>query len=213
MKSAANTFIRLIAAAAAGLTWASVALAQTWNLNANGNWGTAANWTPASVPNGIGASASLLNVITAPRTVSLNVPVTLGNLTFGGNFAYTIGGTNTLTFDVASGNAALNVNGTAAHTISRPIVLNDSLAINRNSTGALTLSGARSGTGGLSKNGTGQVTLNGVGSFTGQTRINEGTLLYNAAGAIPAAVVLPHDHEVAGTVHADIREPLGFGRV
>ena len=130
MKSAAKRSIRLIASAAAGLTWAGVSLAQTWNVNANGNWGTAANWTPASVPNGVGASASLLNtILTAPRTVSLNLPVTLGNLTFGGgtNFAYTIGGTNTLTFDVAAGNAALNVAGTAAHMISRPIVLNDTL--------------------------------------------------------------------------------------
>ena len=66
-------------------------------------------------------------------------------------------------------------------------MLNDTLVINQNSTGTLTLSGARSGTGGLIKNGTGQVTLNGVGSFTGQTRINEGTILYNASGAIPAA--------------------------
>ena len=79
MKSTAKKSIQLVASAAAGLTWAGVSLAQTWNLNANGNWGVAANWTPASVPNGIGASASLLNVITAPRTVSLNVPVTLGN--------------------------------------------------------------------------------------------------------------------------------------
>ena len=134
IESAAKRSIRLIASAAAGLTWAGVSLAQTWNLNANGNWGTAANWTPASVPNGIGASASLLNVITAPRTVSLNVPVTLGNLTFGGNFAYTIGGTNTLTFDTAAGNATLNVSGTAAHVISRPIVLNDTLAIDQAST-------------------------------------------------------------------------------
>ncbi len=92
-QSTAKKSIQLAASAAAGLTWAGVSLAQTWNLNANGNWGTAANWSPALVPNGIGASASLLNIITAPRTVSLNVPVTLGNLTFGGNFAYTIAGT------------------------------------------------------------------------------------------------------------------------
>ncbi len=187
MKSTARKSIQLVASAAAGLTWAGVSLAQTWNLNANGNWGTAANWSPASVPNGIGASASLLNVITAPRTVSLNVPVTLGNLTFGGNFNYTVSGTNTLRFDVAAGNAALNVSGTASHSISRPLVLNDTLVINQGSSGILTLSGARSGTGGLIKNGTGQVTLSGVGSFTGPTQINEGTLLYNTAGAIPAA--------------------------
>ncbi len=187
MKSTAKKSIQLVASTVAGLTWAGVSLAQTWNLNANGNWGVAGNWTPASVPNGIGASASLLNVITAPRTVSLNVPVTLGNLTFGGNFAYTIAGTNTLTFDVAAGNATLNVAGIAAHTISRPIVLNDTLVINQGSSGILTLSGTRSGAGGLIKNGTGQVTLSGVGSSTGPTQINEGALFYNVGGAIAAA--------------------------
>ena len=187
MKRATKKSIRLVASAAAGLTWACGALAQTWNVNANGNWGTATNWLPTSVPNGVGASASLLNIITAPRTVSLNVPVTLGNLTFGGNFRYTIAGTNTLTFDAAAGNAALNVSGTAAHAISRPIVLNDTLVINQGSSGVLTLSGARSGTGGLIKNGTGQVTLTTASTFSGQTRINEGTILYNTGGAIPAA--------------------------
>lgn len=186
MKNAANKSIRLMAAVA-GLTWAGVSLAQTWNVNANGNWGTAANWSPASVPNGIGASASLLNIITAPRTVSLNVPVTLGNLTFGGGFNYTIGGTNTLTFDAAAGNATLDVSGTAAHTISRPMVLTDTLVVNQGSSGTLTLSGARSGAGGLIKNGTGQVTLSGASTFFGPAQINAGTLLYNTAGAIPAA--------------------------
>ena len=188
--SAAKTLIRLLASATAGLTWTGASLAQAWNLNGNGNWGVAANWTPASVPNGVGASASLLNtILTAPRTVSLNVPVTLGTLTFGGNtnFAYTIGGTNTLTFDVAAGNAALNVTGTAAHVISRPIVLSDTLAIDQGSTGTLTLSGARSGTGGLIKNGTGSVTLSAASTSGGPTQVNNGTIFYNAGGSIAAA--------------------------
>jgi len=183
----AKKSIQVLASAAAGLTWAGVSLAQTWNLNANGNWGVAANWTPASVPNGVGATASLLNVITAPRTVSLNVPVTLGNLTLGGNFAYTIAGTNTLTFDVTAGSAALNISGIAAHTISRPIVLTDTLAIDQGSTGTLTLSGARSGTGGLIKNGTGSVTLSGASTSSGPTQVNAGTIFYNAGGSIAAA--------------------------
>ena len=179
-----------MASAAAGLTGAGAALAQTWNVNGNGSWGTAANWSPVSVPNGVGASASLPNILTAARTITLNLPVTLGTLSLDGGFNYTISGTgaaNTLRFDALAGNAALNVTGTAVHTISRPVVLTDTLVINQGSTGTLTLSGARSGTGGLIKNGTGQVTLSGAGSFTGQTQINNGTILYNTAGAIPAA--------------------------
>ena len=168
----------------------------------NGNWGVAGNWTPASVPNGIGASASLLNVITAPRTVSLNVPVTLGNLTFGGNFAYTIGGTNTLTFDVAAGNATLNVGGTAAHTISRPIVLNDTLVINQGSSGILTLSGARSGTGGLIKSGTGTLTLSGANTYSGGTTVSAGTLQGNTTslqGGIVNNAAVIFNQTAAGT--------------
>ena len=179
-----------MASAAAGLTGAGAALAQTWNVNGNGSWGTATNWSPVSVPNGVGASASLPNILTAARTITLNLPVTLGTLSLDGGFNYTISGTgaaNTLRFDALAGNAALNVTGTAAHTISRPIVLIDTLVIDQGSTGTLTLSGARSGAGGLIKNGTGQVTLSGAGTFTGQTQINNGTILYNTAGAIPAA--------------------------
>ncbi len=137
-----------MASAAAGLTWAPACRSHRRGTSThNGNWGTAANWSPASVPNGVGASASLPNILTAPRTVSLNLPVTLGTLTFDGGFNYTISGRdcNTLRFDALAGNAALNVTGTAAHTISRPIVLNDTLVINQGSTGTLTLSGARSG--------------------------------------------------------------------
>ena len=189
IKSAAKTSL-LMASAAAGLTGGGAALAQTWNVNANGSWGTATNWSPVLVPNGVGASASLPNILTAARTITLNLPVTLGTLSLDGGFNYTISGTgavNTLRFDAAAGNAALNVTGTAAHTISRPIVLTDTLVINQGSTGALTLSGALSGAGGLIKNGAGQVTLSGAGSFTGQTQVNNGTILYNAAGAIPAA--------------------------
>src|SRR5262245_7978496 len=102
-----------------GLGWTGPATAQTWNLNANGNWGTAGNWTPTTVPNAIDATATLGTVITVPRTVTLDIPVTIGTLNInGGAIAYTIGGANALTFDVSAGTAALNVTGTASPTIS-----------------------------------------------------------------------------------------------
>ena len=76
----------------------------------------------------------------------------------------------------------LNVTGTAAHVISRPIVLNDTLAIDQGSTGTLTLSGARSGTGGLIKNGTGSVTLSGASSFD-RTRLRSITARFSTTSA------------------------------
>jgi autotransporter-associated beta strand protein len=174
-------------AAAVSVGWAAAIAAQTWTVDANGAWGTAANWTPASVPNAIDAAATLGPVITAPRTITLNLPITLGSLSISGGSAYTVTGANTLTFDVTSGNALLGVSGTGAHTFSSAIALNDTLEINQGSTGTLTLSGGVSGAGGLIKNGTGSVALQAVSSYTGATQINAGTLFYNLGGAISAA--------------------------
>src|SRR5947199_10773254 len=43
----------------------------TWNLNpASGDWNTAANWTPATVPNGPTATAEFA----APNTTATSIP-------------------------------------------------------------------------------------------------------------------------------------------
>ena len=162
--------------------WTGSAAGQTWNLNANGSWGTAANWSPASAPNAVDATANLGAVITAPRVVTLSVPVTIGTLNVSGNQAYTVSGANTLTFDVSSGTAALNVTGTAANTISSPIALNDSLALDQRSSGTLTLAGVVSGSGSISKSGGGTVFLLGANIYTGTTTISAGTLSVGAGG-------------------------------
>jgi autotransporter-associated beta strand protein len=173
----------VVALTVVGVGWAAPAAAQTWNLNANGNWGTAANWTPTTVPNAIDASATLGNIITVPRTVTLDVPVTIGTLNLSGSNAYTVSGANALTFDVSAGTAALNVTGTASPTISTGIVLNDPLALSQASTGTLTLSGIISGTGALTTSGTGTVNLTGANTYSGTTTISAGTLSVGAGGA------------------------------
>ncbi len=176
-----------IAVLVSGVAWPIVASAQTWNTNGNGNWNTAGNWTPSTVPTGIGASATLGNVITAPRTVTLNVPITLGTLSLNGTNAYTLGGPNALTFDASVGSATISVVGTAAHTLSVPLSLTDTLAVSNSSSGALTLSGVISGAGALIKSGTGTLNLNAANTYTGGTSINNGTVSYGAASAIPNA--------------------------
>ena len=75
----------VVALTVVGVGWAAPAAAQTWNLNGNGNWGTAANWTPTTVPNAIDASATLGNIITVPRTVTLDIPITIGTLNLSGS--------------------------------------------------------------------------------------------------------------------------------
>jgi hypothetical protein len=57
-------------------TTSIVAGPAAWIVNGSGNWNTSANWD-GSVPNGIGIEATLGSVITAPRTVYTNTPITL----------------------------------------------------------------------------------------------------------------------------------------
>jgi hypothetical protein len=92
---------------------------QIWNVDANGNWTTAANWSPATDPNGVNVAVTFGNVITANRTVTLNANRTVGSVTFNDNNNYLLQN-NTLTLDVSAGSAAITVNnsnGDGAHTI------------------------------------------------------------------------------------------------
>lgn len=175
---------------AAAAAWSAMAAAQTWNLDAAGNWNVNGNWSPAAFPNAVDAAATLGNVITANRTITLGQTITVGTLAFDDNNNYNVA-SNLLVFDVSAGNAALtvtNANGNGAHTISAPIQLNDTLVVTQGSTGALTLSGGLSGPGGLTKEGAGQLNLSGAAStYTGDTRVNSGTLNYAVANAISGA--------------------------
>lgn len=164
----------------------------TWNTNTNNQlWGTNANWTsPATAPNGVGAQAIFGNIITGNRNVLLNNNFTVGDITFNDNNNYTLFSNNssvrTLTFDVASGNATINVTGAGGnHTIGSSgtieVVLNDNLVVNHNTTGTFTLAAGMTGTGSFTKNGTGYMIYykppqSTTGYYTGNTIINAGTL-------------------------------------
>jgi len=161
--------------------------AQTWNLNSNGNWGTAANWTPASVPNAVGANATLGSIITANRTITANVDATLGSLTINDNNSYTISrtsgsGTRILTFDSStSAPAQINIQNSGSPTISTSgdrlrVALADNTVINHTGTGLFTISTIVQGSGSLSINGTGTTLLSGANTFSGGLDMNSGTL-------------------------------------
>jgi hypothetical protein len=131
----------------------------TWNMDANGNWTDAGNWT-GTVPNAAGVEAAFGGVITAPRTVTVNAPITVGGLFFDNAQAYTIAGANTLTLDSTSGDAQINVaNGN--HTVSAPITLADNAVITVTpAANTLTLTGALTATGrNLTKAGAGTLTV------------------------------------------------------
>lgn len=170
---------------------------ETWNLDANGNWGTAGNWTPASVPNAqdeaviIGSPA-----LTAARTITQDVATTvnLGTMTLQSPtaFGYLISGTNSLTWNVSSGNASLTVPiapaNIASHTISLPLVLTSSLVVNNaNATQSVTLNGGSSGGGSFTNasTGAGLVILGGTNTFTGGFINTSGTTQCSSSNTLP----------------------------
>ena len=175
-----------------------------WNLpGSNGNWSTTANWNSldsgTNYVSGQDAFANLGTInITADRTITLDVPVTLGDLVIGdttGNNSYIIQG-GTLTFDSSGGISSITKNdGGNNDTISSAIVLNNELDITNfdtsNSQGLLL-------TGVISGGTAGQVTIkfsdatpqgangslnfllinNAGNSFQGQLVVDSGLLRY-----------------------------------
>lgn len=161
------------------------ATAETWNTTANGaNWGTAGNWTlPSAVPNAIDATAIFGNVIPANRTVNIDNNFTVGHITFNDNNSYFVepNVARTLTFDVSSGNASIDItNAGGLHSLGNTnltISLLDNLEIN-SAAPSFTLEGLMTGTANLIKNGTGLAVVYGPtpSTLTGNIIANAGVL-------------------------------------
>lgn len=194
-------------AGASALLFAAVsALAQTsWNQNAAGIWGTAANWTPTSVAGGPDAADITVNItnnITSARIVTLfntadggDAVKTVGILNIGDSdtsHSFTIAtgtGAGSLDFN-KSGGAQLNqVSGSAANTISAPISLSSGVTIANASSTALTLSGLISGGNSITVNsaGSGGVIFSAnTSTYSGGTTLSAGLLiLQNSTAATP----------------------------
>ena len=145
------------------------------------NW-SALPWTntqssgTTTTPSGSDSNASF-TLASAPTTINITSPTTLGYLQFAGSNSYTLSGsTLTMQADVG-GTALLNAVG-GSHTISTPIVLNTSTA--QLGSGTMTLSGAISGSGQLAVGG-GLLVLSGSDSYTGGTIVNGGILQFASA--------------------------------
>lgn len=202
----------------------------SWNVDAAGNWSTAANWTPAAAPGTVeGDVVNLQFDLTADRTVTIDsVSVTVGDLNIGDAvapaFAYTVARTGTLVLNLnGTGTTAGTIDFTAAaaNVISAPITLVDDGIIRSNTVSAQTLSGVISGakivTYNNDVNGTvnaaatnvGQFVVSGANTYTGGTSINDVRVATGvAAGYGTAAVTVSGAGQAFITAAVTIANPF-----
>jgi hypothetical protein len=117
----------------------------TWTIDADGTWYNASNWS-GGVPMFAGNVANFGNAITAPRTITMNNPQTLGTINFSNSVAYTIAGTNTITLQTSTGQSAINVTS-GNHTISAPLTLASDTTISVAANSSVSLTGNLAATG------------------------------------------------------------------
>lgn len=181
-----NVIIGLLVGLNFGLS-SSFLHAQTWDVDADGDWSRKQNWSPQSVPNATGATATLGNIITANRTITVDKNETIGVLNINDNNNYTLsrtgGGTRRLTFDATgSGPAQINVQNSGSPTISGSglaVRLGDDLRIDHTGTGIFTISTVIEESGGsksITHTGTGTTIFSGANTYSGATTISGGVL-------------------------------------
>jgi autotransporter-associated beta strand protein len=171
--------------------------AYTWNVDANGNWSTNANWNPnTGNPNAVNANVIFGSAILANRTVTLDVARTAGYLNFNDNNNYTIApaAAQRLTLSTTVGSAQINVASTGSPTISTGLTLASDLVISQDGTGGntLTLSAGAATANAITTSVAGtarNITVNGAGNTTisGTITTAGGSLTKNEAGTLTLA--------------------------
>ncbi len=135
--------------------------ASMWNIDGGGAWSNAANWQ-GGVPNAVGAQANLGAILTGPASISVDVPITLGNLNFNNANSYTLTGPTGLTMEVSTGSAQIGVVA-GSHSVTTAVALTNNATVDVASGAALSMLGGVSGvTAQLSKTGAGQLNIGSV---------------------------------------------------
>ncbi|MFI5356642.1 MAG: beta strand repeat-containing protein [Opitutales bacterium] len=158
--------------------------AVTWNVwksNSSTSWGTTGDWSAGTVPNGNSNYAEFGTGTQGSAVLGANR--TLGAIKFDstGPTAYTISGTNTLTFNNGSYTSYIQQQSSNLETISASnitIAGTGSLVADVTGTGNLAISSIIGGTGAsITKTGTGgKLLLSGANTFTGGVNVNDGVV-------------------------------------
>src|SRR2546423_3494039 len=195
-----------VAATCAAPVTALVASGQ-WTFNGGGNWSATGNGNGGTVPNATDDTADLASIdLTADANVVLDIPVTLGQLTFGDTdtstaAGWTISGANALTLSTSGAPPTITVNALGTGKVA-------------------TISAAVAGTQGLTKAGAGTLVLTGANSYSGGTTVSAGTLQIGTggtagtlgSGAIVDNGTLNINHSDAVTISDNISGSGAFGK-
>ncbi|MBO1048263.1 MAG: hypothetical protein HEQ10_11150 [Dolichospermum sp. DEX182a] len=170
----------------------------SWKNGVNGNFGTAANWNPGTVP----TTANIAQInLDGTYTVLLNLNRTLSGLTLGGT-----SGTQTLN----NNGFTLTLNGVS--TVGTNGVLNLTSGT-INGTGALTVSGKLNWSGGT-LSGTGKKTVTGILNLSGNQSLNgttletTGTTIWTGNGTLSTSNAAIWNNTSTGTI--DLQSDADF---
>jgi len=138
----------------------TIAAANMWNTDADGDWSAPGNWSAGTVPNDSITRAKLGNVITAPRTITLSSAITINELQIDSANSYSVAGNAALSF-AGTSNSIIDVTQ-GSHSITAPVNISKSGTINITA-GQLTISDPAYASGvALSKTGAGVLAVKNV---------------------------------------------------
>jgi hypothetical protein len=93
----------------ASLTGAGTPPVNQWGIPGTGEWQTGGNWLNGTANLGVGADSEFLSAITAPSNVYTDTALTTGTIHFNNSNEYVLDGAGSLTLQVSSGNALVQV--------------------------------------------------------------------------------------------------------
>ncbi len=161
------------------ITQSSHAASGTWNVDADGLWGTNTNWLSNVIADDLTSTANFTNDITADRIVSLNADRTLNSVVFSDSATGTAGSWTLNNNGVSTNNLILS-GTTGAATGTAPVIEVGSLGSGKTAT----ISAIIQGSYGFTKTGAGTLVLSGANTYTGTTQINGGIVRVNASTSL-----------------------------
>jgi autotransporter-associated beta strand protein len=164
----------------------------TWTSPNSGSWEVPGNWSGSQIPSS--GTVTFPNGPGGPITVTLDGNQSAAALTFaathGNGYFLNQGSGGALSLGTSAG-AAITVSS-GAHIISAPMALEGNLSVGVANGATLELAGVVNQATpqtpfGLSLNGPGLLIFGGTGAWSGDTRVNSGTLQIDAGGQLPGA--------------------------